>query len=428
MRRAVQGLGPLLLIGAWLGFPPAAAAVDNGGGWFVETAAGVDASSHTYHLAVDDTTETIAEFMIQAAVEGRSARRARHRWRLRGEASAGTELYRQGLDVDYRYLNDDGIARWRLDGLMVARQYRGDTDYTYNSDNAEGRGELRAAPVVGRRALIELRGWSGFRQYAAPSELEVNDRELGGGVYVKSAGFGPGWSAGLRASRRAYPDSSVIDRDQVGIDLGLDSQGIEGGGLSVFHRTQRRTIADETVRPSAWSHWTDVMVAVPAGSGEVDFELQNEVWTYDEESSVWFDSWRLDGYVGYRGGDILTVGWLAGLAAARFDAGDNPDTYHQYGIRAGIESYASSVSGTLTVEVGRRSYRDGSLDVATDTDEVTLDIYSDFTYWKIWLLGEWAIRENLALEALASWTPENHTETADDSALGFANLRLVWRP
>ncbi len=106
----VQGLGPPLLIGAWLGIFPAAAAADPGGGWFVETAAGVDASSHTYHLAVDDTTETIAEFMVQGAVEGRSARRARHRWRLRGEASAGTELFREGLDVDYRYLNGDGIA------------------------------------------------------------------------------------------------------------------------------------------------------------------------------------------------------------------------------------------------------------------------------------------------------------------------------
>jgi len=425
----VQGLGPPLLIGAWLGIVPALAAPEPGGArWFVETAAGLDASSHTYNLAVDDTTETIAEFMVQAALEGRSARRARHRWRLRGEASAGTELFRQSLDVDYRYLNGDGVTRWRVDGLLAARQYRQDTEYTYSSDNAEGRGEVRAAPLVGRRALLEVRGWSGFRQYATPSELEVNDRDLGGGAYVKSAGGGSSWSAGVRASRRVYPDSSVIDRDQLGFDLGLDTYGLDRGGLGVFHRTRRRTIADDTVRPSAWSHWTDMRVGVPAGTGEVTVELQNEVWSYDEETSVWFDSWRLDGYLGYRGGDILAVGWLVGLAAARFDAGDNPDTYDQYGVRAGVESYGAAVSGVFTVEVGRRSYRDGSVDLDTGTGVEALDIYSDFTYWKIWLLGEWAIRENLALEAMASWTPESHTEQADDSALGFANLRLVWRP
>lgn len=428
MRREVQRLGPLLLIGAWLGTTQALADGSGGAVWFVETAAGVDAYSHTYHLAVDDTTETLTEYLFQGAVEGRADRRSRHRWRLRAEVSAGSELYRQRLDVDYRGLTDGGATRWRLDGLFAARQYRGGTEYTFNSDNAEGRGEARNSPWIGRRAQLELRGWSGFRQYAVPSELEVNDREWGGGVYLRSAGAGPGWHVGARLSRRVYPDSSVIDRDQIGLDLGLDTHGLESGGVSVYHRTQRRTIADETVRPSAWSHWTDARLDLPAGDDEVTVELQAEVWSYDEETAVWFDSWRLDGYVGWRGGDILAAGWLAGIAASRFDVGDGPDTYRQVGLRAGLESYGAAVSGVLTVEVGRRTYDDGAVDLETDVGTEQLDIYSDFTYWKIWLLGEWTLRENLALEALASWTPENHTEQEDDTALGFANVRLVWRP
>ncbi len=171
------------------------------------------------------------------------------------------------------------------------------------------------------------------------------------------------------------------------------------------------------------------MAAVPANSGRVVAEVQSEVWRYDYESSAWFDSWRLDGLLGYRWGDILSAEWLVGLAAERLDAGDNPDTYQQWGVRAGVDAFGLAVGGSLTVEYGRRLYADPNIiidDGAGGTESFAL--YSDFNYWKIWLTGSWRMAEQLTLEALASYEPERHTEQADDSSLGFMTLRLVWRP
>jgi hypothetical protein len=399
------------------------------GPWRWELAAGFDATAHTYSLAVTDTTETIAEYLVQAALEGRSARDARHRWRLRAEGSAGTELTRQRLDLDYRLMDRDRLNRLRADATFTARQYRPGSEYDYNSDNHDGRLELRGSPLVLGPAVFEARGNAGWHDYRTPSTLEIDDREVGGGLFVRSRLLADRvWSAGLRAAHRAYPDSGEIDRDEVGVDLDYDARGLTGDGVSAHHRTRRRRIADETVRPSAWSHWTDVHLALPAGGGLLRTELQGEVWDYGYETDVWFDSWRVEGFLGYEGGDLLSVRWHAGLTGARLDAGDNPDTYGQMGVRGGVDAYGSNVGGTLTVEVGRRVYRDGTVTTVYDGVEDSFTLYSDFTYWKLWLMGQWYVAPELALEVLASFEPERHTEQADDSSLGFLNMRLVWRP
>ena len=228
--------------------------------------------------------------------------------------------------------------------------------------------------------------------------------------------------------RRAYPDTAAIDRDQLAVELDWDSGSLEDGGLRLHHKTERREIADETARPSAWSHWTDLSLAVPAGGGRVVGDLQSEVWQYDYESEAWFDSWRLDGLLGYRWGDILAADWLVGVAAERLDAGDNPDSYHQLGLRAGVESFGLDLAGSLTVEYGRRSYDNATIELSDSSgDTLPFALYSDFGYWKIWFAGSWRIVDAVSLEGLASYEPESHTEQSDDSALGFLNRRLVWR-
>ena len=398
--------------------------------WQWELAAGYDGTVHTYALAVDDTTEIISEFMLEAALEGRSARGADHRWRLRADASAGTELMRQRLDGDWRIVGERGRTPLRVDGTLAARQYRGGTDYAYASDNWEGRLDARAQPLAWDAALLELRTWGGLQDYRTPSTLEVDWRQVGTGVALRSRRAAEGWwSAGLGVLRRSYPDTARIDRDQVALELDFDSGALADGGLRLHHKTERRTIADETVRPSAWTHWTDAAAAVPAGPGRVAAELQSEVWRYDEESGAWFDSWRLGGLLGYRWGDILAAQWLAGVAAERLDAGADPDSYRQAGLRVGVDAYAMAWGGSLTVEYGRRSYDDPSLDLDDGLGGTeSFDLFSDFAYWKIWLTGSWRVAPAVSLEALASWEPEHHTEQADDSSLGFLNLRLVWRP
>ena len=86
----------------------------------------------------------------------------------------------------------------------------------------------------------------------------------------------------------------------------------------------------------------------------------------------------------------------------------------------------------LTLEYGRRIYRQGTVDLDLDPaapgETETLALYSDFGYWKIWLMGTWSLSEAVDLDVLANYEPENHTEKTDDTAIGYASIRLVWRP
>ena len=93
----------------------ASATATDGARWQTNLSAGYDAYIHSYHLAVDDTTEAVSEFNVAAEVEGRSRRATSHRWHLRGELAGGTELYRQLLDGTYQWRPGAGQPRLRAD-------------------------------------------------------------------------------------------------------------------------------------------------------------------------------------------------------------------------------------------------------------------------------------------------------------------------
>jgi hypothetical protein len=396
--------------------------------WSPVVTTGFDAMLHSYPLATTDTTETIAEYLVSAGIEGRSARRVDHRWRLRLEGSVGSELYRQQIEGQYKYLDRNRVTRFRLDGWFYSRQYRQSTSYTLSSNNLESRLGLRVYPWAGTNSTLEIRGWGSTLDYKNPSTLEVDTRELGSGVFLRSKGMLKNvWSVGYRLSGRSYPDTTGINRKIHRVEGDLDFSDDDDQGVRLFHKSGRRLIKDETLRPSAWAHWTDFSGQVTAGTGFVFLDLQNEIWKYDEESSTYFDSWRVESALGYRWGDILGTTWILGLAGERLDAGDSPETYTQFGFRAGAESYGSDLSGSIKLELGHRMY--SNLETLDDLfGDDLLSYYSDFNYWKIWLVASWEINRNLSLDLMANYEPENHTENTDDSSLGFGSLRLVWRP
>ena len=426
--------------GLLLGWPASLAWGATGSGaraaqspWSWDLTAGFDSYLHNYALATTDTTETLSELFFQAGFEGRSAATATHRWRLRAEAGAGTELFRERLFAERRWLGQDRIERARVTGSFWGRQYRETTDYTRSSDNWEGQLEGRLSPLVGRVARLELRGWAGRLDYRTPSTLEVAHNDAGAGVFVRSVALGRTiWGLGVRGGQRTYPDSTAIDRDTWSLEGDYDHQGEQGSGLRVYQKSERRLVRDQSVRPSAWTHWTDFAGSLGAGPGQVRLDLQAESWQYDYETDVYFNSTRLDGSLAYRWGDILAATWQVGLAGEHLAAGDSPETYSQLGLRGGVESYGSEVSGSLTVEYGRRVYAQGAVSLdPLGTDPALLDtvlLYSDFNYWKIWLLGSWHLSRTWDVDLMANYEPESHTEQSDDSALGFASLRLRWRP
>jgi hypothetical protein len=390
--------------------------------WRTKLSTGVDAYVHNYYLAVDDTTEAIAEFNVAGELEGRSRRRTSHQWRLRAEVSSGTELTRQLFDGSWRWRPDAGDPRLRTDLTWFGRQYRDDSEYARSSDNHEGRGELRIYPWYTRQTALDLRLTARYIDYRTPSTLEQDYHQQSAAAFLRSRSLiGGTWRIGLRGTTRAYPDSSAIDRDIAALEGDLDLVG-DDSSLWVFHRSERRLIADETVRPSAWSHWTDARAAVPAGTGHVVINLNNEVWNYDEETGAYFDSWRTDLEFGYRWGDMLGTLWHGMLTVDRLDAGDLPETYTQVGLRGSIESYAYPFTGIIALEYGQRWY------APQDGTEDAVFVYSDFSYLEIWAMATWAMSDHWSLDLIANYQPENHTEQDDDLALGFGSLRLVWRP
>lgn len=391
--------------------------------WTPRLSTGFDTYLHSYHLADDDTTETVAESVLTAELEGRSSYRATHAWRLRALAGGGSEVNRQLLDATYRW-RPDGRDRLRCDLDWLARQYHGD-DVSTSSDHHEGRAELRYYPWSGTTAQLDLRVLARYVDYHTPSTLQKDHDELGVGSFVTSRSLGDvNWRLGGRLTHRSYPDSSAIDREAVALEGDLDlTRG--NRQMWLYHRTERRLAADDQVRPSAWSHWSELRAAWPAGQGRVITNLGSEVWRYDLEDEVWFDSWRLDTGLGYEWGDPLGTRWQTLLATERLAAGEHSEAYTQMGLRTSVEGYGGTVSGLLSLEYGHRWY-----DEVHEGDQSTdlLLAYTDFSYLEIWLMATWNWTARLGLELSASYQPEQHTERNDDTALGYASLRLVWRP
>ena len=100
----------LLLLGGLIPAAGPAAGPALGAGerpvWSCSLAAGLDTYVQRFPLATEDTTETITELTLVLGAEGRTAGRARHRWRLRPEVSLGSELLRERLEAGYQYRPD----------------------------------------------------------------------------------------------------------------------------------------------------------------------------------------------------------------------------------------------------------------------------------------------------------------------------------
>lgn len=400
----------------------ASAAPADSRAWNWDVSAGYDSFTHTYALAMLDTSETVSESVVRIGCEGRSAPGATRRWRLRLEGSAGSDLWRERLEADWRRVDGDGVTRVRAAARVAGHQYRKGTDLTQSSDQIEGRVDLQLVPGAGTRRELFLLGWGAVTSFSRASPLEQDVREAGLGAGLRSRGWdGPSWTVSLRRAQRAYPDSAAIDRHSWLAEADLHRSVGPAGNLSLRGLSERRLAADPAVRPDAWFHWLEGEARLPAPTGELVLQTQYERWAHDQPTEVYRDSWRLAGLLGLRQGDVLKAQGMLGLALERYDAGEAPETYSQTGLRAGLESYASAVSGSISVEYGRRRYGEQAAG-----DGVLA--YSDFNYWRLWLVADWRLGTGLSLSGLGSWEPERHVEAQDDVSLGFASLRLVWRP
>jgi hypothetical protein len=402
--------------------------------WSWSLAAGYDTYIHTFPLATDDTTTTVTELALLVGLEGQATPGSIHQWRVRPEFSYGTELWRGRIDASYQYRPEGRSAVFRLDGYGLARTYQGGTDDTLTSDTIEGWLTARGFVSPAGTTMGELQLRAGGVQYWDPSVLEVSYHDFGGAAFLRAGRDATTqFSLGGRVRQRAYPDSSAIDRTMAALEGEFDNVSHTGRGVRLFQRSERRLIRNEAVRPSAWNHWSTLEWLLPLGSFDLTGDIQSEIWQYDGETAVYFNSWRLNGVFLMKVGGLAAWTWRAGLAAELLSAGDSPESYQQAGMRAGVEHYGTRFTVAASVEYGLRDYRlTGSvLEVASNNLEpvqLPLFTYTDFNYWELWLMATWTLAPGLSLDVLANYEPERHTERIDDASLAFLNMRLVWRP
>lgn len=422
MRRGLLILSAVLT--AALGVSTASGGDAEGVSFRQQLAAGYDTYVQSYYLAVEDTTETIEEFELSWAGELAAAGRRRHAWSLQPRLATGSERDRARLSAQYVLRPDSSTAVLRLDADLNGVRYRGATDYNLSSDYREGllRGRWTLSPHGA--TAIELHGRVAALRYTDASALEVdrNDRRAGLRL-VSGRDADDRWRLGAARGARSHPDTAAIDRDEFIFEAEYDHPAFLGPGWRVHQISSRRKIADTSVRPSSWSHWTDAEFSLPLGDQlRLGASLDLELWRYDDRWGAYDDQTRWDGTLRLEGGGFEGPSWRAGLAAEHLDSTAEDERYAQLGVVGGLDHFTDRVSLSFTLEIGQRDYADP----ATVDPDIT-PLYTDFTYVELWLTGSVDLSDRLRLDALANYLPENHAEDIEDTTLGFGSLRLVYR-
>jgi len=407
--------------------PPAAAPV--GWSWSGAMATGYDTYVQTYSLALDDTTETLAEYEMIFSALGETGGAADHRWRVAPRLAVGSERVRKELATGWTWRPDGAASRLDVKADLTDIHYRDTTDWNLSSDWREADVDLRWR-VEGEAVGTDLRVDASALRYDAPSALEVDRDDVKASLGLRSGRLARDrWKLGLRAGRRAHPDTAAIDRTMWGADAEYEHMSLDGPSLRLTHRSERRDVREETARPSSWGHWTSADGSVPVSETlDVELEIEGEVWSYDISSGAYQDQVRWSGLAGVRSMPLDGPGWQLGFALEHLESDDREESYSQRGVRVGLESFGSTLTASTTLEVGRRDYDADTeavaADVASDFDD---PIYTDFTYVELWLSVSWRLSERMSLDALGSWLPESHNDDEDDQSLGFGSVRVSYR-
>ena len=407
---------------------PSSVGTPTGWAWSGSMATGYDTYVQTYFLALEDTSETLSEYELILSAVGETHDASAGAWRLAPQLAVGSERVRTELDTQWQWNPGGGPTRWELGADLQNVHYRGTTAWNLSSDWREADLDLRW-----RRELdvcaADLRLDAASLRYDAPSELEVSRDDLRATFALKSNRTADDrWKVGLRAGHRAHPDTTAIDRTMWGADTEYEHMAFDGPSLRLLHRSERRTVRDETARPSSWGHWASMEGSWPLAEVlELSVEFDGEVWTYDQATGAYQNQLRWSGLVGLRASAIEGPGWQLGMAVEQLDSDDPEETYSQRGVRAGLESFGSTLTASTTLEVGRRDYAADVTDTASATDSEIDALYTDFTYVELWLNVSWRLNEKVSLDVLGSWLPESHNDDEDDQSLGFGSVRLSYR-
>ncbi len=342
-----------------------------------------------------------------------------HRYEIKGRFSGGTDLLRESAVLRYRSRPATGRNRLDLEFDVEGRQFRDDSSFSLSSDNLYFDGKTRWRHAVSESVNIGAKLRGEMYRYDRRSDFEYDQNRWSASA---TANLRRGWNLSLDleagGGARSAPDTTEIDYDRAFVRGDLYWSLGSGLQLGLYSAMERRIYRDESVRTPYWDWVTEP---------DLSFAFKDE-WTlrlsapqewllYDQDDVVYYDMW-----LGRAGLELARRWGMLELGLeSRWSWLKSPfDTEDEYGQPSGVLRVDWFSTGrlwfSLSEEIGRRHYEqppDGSL-----------ELYSDYTFFRTTLLASYRIHEHLVLDGFLSDEPETHRRDEDDSRLTLFTLAL----
>jgi hypothetical protein len=377
-----------------------------------------DSTAYTGRHLVD-SPETRYSGVLFTSLAGTRGRRATS-FQLQNELGYGDLLQRDLLGLALRC---DPSALWTLYSTPHF-EYR--HDRTFGRDLEEWRG---SAGVRARRAFADGSTFGEFgargdfiRSSGRGSEFILDRQTANASVALEQAPLlGLEWRLGYGFTTRAFPDSTVRNQFEHGLDgrLRLD---LPGGHPLVFEGAADRRLTVDPAPTSRDNFWEE------RGAVDAEFGL-SEAWSlrarfegeaiqYDlEDSTLFFDYQVIRGRAGPRlalGSLGVTLGPRAEVLISRLNPAEG---YQEIGGGMEVEVLARGAWWSIAPAAGWRDY-----DELPAASQDGIGLHSSYAFYELGILGDQAIPGALRLRVFANARYESHVDAAQDARSLYFSL------
>ena len=342
------------------------------------------------------------------------------RYSLQNEFKLGDKLTRNALQLSW---TDDVSPDWRL-SLHPRLEYR--NDRTFDRDLEEWRGSaagrLRRSFDDGN-TFADLRAKGEFLRTKGTGADFIPDRnafQIGSSVDHVPL-FGNEWRLGYRLDARQFPDSTVRDHFEHGVD-GRIKFGHAAGHWLAFDATLSRRVTMRlapTSRDNFWQEWGQAELGLRIDERwQARANVQYEGFRYDvQDTSIYFDYGIARARVGPRYDRYTGLSVSAGPEGEILRSAINPaEDYDEFGAFLEIELLGLGGWWSATPAAGRREYSGESF------DPDGLDLHQSYTYYEISVLGDQRVPGGVRLRALGTVRHERHADSASDATSLYFSL------
>ncbi|HKI84450.1 MAG TPA: hypothetical protein VKA63_08940 [Candidatus Krumholzibacteria bacterium] len=374
--------------------------------------------SATFRSSSKDTTDVFTEFRTQGELRLRNPKGA-HRYDLLLLGSLGTSLNRGTFDAVYRYRPRESATRWDLEAKLEGRQFVKDSSFSLSHDNLRALTSVRWRRRASHSVEFGLKLKDEDLRYDGRSEFEYDqNRWTGSGLLSLDRGLGLTLDLEAGGGVRTVPDSTQISYQRGFLNADLLWLFGAGHSLSCFSTFERRAFQDPKTRSPYWDLVLEPQLRIMLTPlWRLSLDLSQELLFYDTDGQVYQDTW-----IGELGiGLTRRFGELELGVQPRWSWDSSPrfadDEYRQPSVLVKADLYGNGrLWFTISEEIGRRLY--------ADSPEASIQLYTDYTFFRTTLMATLSVSEKLSLNAFVSDQPDNHLREEDDSRLTLYSLSL----